>query len=155
MSTYLSTTMDTKQCIMDLREMIRLIGERKDRNVAAAASKPTLTVEQNARFEVGLGLMVDFCRELGAMADAWEQGMAAYRVTELAAMVQARAKIDARGWRNRNPGAEPPNEQVIKNHYSSSRARGHLGPVAVACLGKAWEEYRAAFLVAIRSEEVA
>jgi hypothetical protein len=64
-------------------------------------------------------------------------------------LIEDRAKIDARGWRNRNPGADKPVEQVLKNHYSFSRARGHLGPVAVACQGKAWEAYRAAFLAEI------
>jgi len=57
-----------------------------------------------------------------------------------------RANTDGRGWRNRNPAAEWPSDQAIKNHYSKSRADGHLGTVSRAPRGVAWELYHATFL---------
>lgn len=64
-----------------------------------------------------------------------------------------RAKIDAAGWRRRNPEADLPGAQVILNHYSFSRAAGHLGQVPAAWLrGKrteTFEAYRDAFLAEV------
>lgn len=41
-----------------------------------------LTQVQEARFEVGLGLLMDITRDLVEMRDQWTRGEAAYRVTE-------------------------------------------------------------------------
>ena len=59
--------------------------------------------------------------------------------------VQRVAKIDARGWYNRNQDTNV-TENAIRNHYSMSRDRGYLGSVSVAPRGGAWEAYRAEFI---------
>jgi len=63
--------------------------------------------------------------------------------------IQRIAKIDARGWKNRNPRATL-EEQVIQNHYSMSRDRGYLGAAPRATTGNVWQEYHATFLAEIR-----
>lgn len=78
-------TFEAKHCATDLREMIRLLEERQQRNIDAVRGMDReLTPVENARFEVGFGLLSDLLRDLRQMADGWEQGQPNYRVTEKA-----------------------------------------------------------------------
>lgn len=75
--------MKTQHCIMDLRELIRLLNERQARNIQAVKdSDHELTAMESARFEVGFGLLCDLLRDLKGIADAWDNGQPHYRVTE-------------------------------------------------------------------------
>jgi len=77
--------MEVKHCTMDLRELIRMIEERKQRNIDAVREMDReLTPVENARFEVGVGLMMDLLVDLRQMADGWDQGLPNYRITEKA-----------------------------------------------------------------------
>lgn len=73
--------MEVKHCVMDVREMLRLLTERRRKNVDEVRGKE-LTPVQEARFEVGTLLLMDLERDLRKMANAWEDGYPAYRVTE-------------------------------------------------------------------------
>jgi hypothetical protein len=70
---------------MDLREMIRLLEERQQRNIAAVREMDRdLTPTEEARFEVGFGLLADLVNDLCNMANGWEDAQPNYRVTERA-----------------------------------------------------------------------
>ena len=73
--------------------MIRLLEERQQRNIESVrAMDRDLTPEEEARFDVGVRLLMDLLRDLHSMADGWEQDLPHYRVTEkeLAAEAQQR-----------------------------------------------------------------
>jgi hypothetical protein len=75
--------MEVKHCTMDLREMIRLLEERQQRNIDAVREMGReLTPVENARFEVGFGLLSDLLIDLRQMADGWDNGLPNYRITE-------------------------------------------------------------------------
>lgn len=77
--------MQVKHCVMDLRELIRLLEERQQRNVEAIRSMDRdPTPVEEARFEVGFGLLADLVGDLRSMANGWEDDQPNYRVTERA-----------------------------------------------------------------------
>lgn len=72
-----------KHCQMDLDKLIERLQERLQRNIDAIKSldrEPTPVEE--ARFEVGWGLLRDLLIDLNGMKDSWADGRGAYRVTE-------------------------------------------------------------------------
>lgn len=77
--------MKVRHCVMDLRELIRLLEERQQRNIAAIREMDRdPTPVEEARFEVGFGLLADLVGDLRSMANGWEDGHPNYRVTEQA-----------------------------------------------------------------------
>lgn len=107
-------------------------------------SDPTLF--EMDTIQIGLQATEDLVLELGLCPGC---GTTVSRIAIFAPDVVHRitktAKIDARGWRNRNPRGEI-TEQVIRNHYSMSRDRGYLGVVPRATKGSLWATYRRRFL---------
>jgi hypothetical protein len=75
--------METPHYLSDLDEMIAGLDERQQLNIdAVRAMDRELTDAENARFEVGWGLLRDLTTDLRQMRDAWAEGHPMYRKTE-------------------------------------------------------------------------
>lgn len=63
--------------------------------------------------------------------------------------IEARAAIDARGWKHRTDGARP-SDRVIRNHFGMSRVAGHFATANASVEGDEliFNTYRNAFLKA-------
>ncbi len=75
--------MDSKHFCNDLAELLVTLRARHQRNLEAVRnSTEPLTDVENARFEVGFGLMHDLIINLDTMHRHWSEGQPAYRSTE-------------------------------------------------------------------------
>jgi len=69
--------------LSDLDEMIAGLQARRQRNVEAVkAMTRELTPAEDARFEVGWGMLTDQINDLQKMRDGWAEGHPMYRKTE-------------------------------------------------------------------------
>lgn len=70
-------------CVADLDAFTQGVRERLERNLAfVRESKEPLTAVEEARFEVGFGLLTDMLKDLEGMLEQWRKGGAAYRTSE-------------------------------------------------------------------------
>lgn len=69
--------------ISDIDELIAGLQARQELNVETVrAMNRDLTEAENARFEVGWGLLRDLLMDLNSIRNAWAEGSPAYRKTE-------------------------------------------------------------------------
>jgi len=77
--------MNRKHCQMDLAEVIRGLVERQHAALAEVREMGReLTPVEEARFSVGVRMIMDLLIDLRELERSWESDQAAYRVTELA-----------------------------------------------------------------------
>lgn len=75
--------LEVQHCIMDMAELTNGIRDRLQRNIdEIKASTRKLTPVEEARFEVGYGLLKDLLIDLDNIKKSWEGGHGAYRITE-------------------------------------------------------------------------
>jgi len=75
--------MEQKHFIADIDEMIAGLEARRQRNIEAVkAMGRELTPAEDARFEVGWGMLTDMITDLTKLRDGWRDGHPMYRKTE-------------------------------------------------------------------------